>query len=226
MAPKALKFTKRTDDEFFLYFGGIVTNMNNTTTPINISECTIDFRDTVFDGTLSATDMTKGYLAMIVPTAIPAHVTLTNIYYYENDNIIYLIITNGIGNATVDGYDGKIIKYEDESTGKIDTIIEKPAIEDAPSTCAGLGRYIVKPEIFDILEDLPAGKGGEIQLTDALRKLSKQEAMYAYNFEGKRYDVGDKLGFLEATVDFALKRDELKDDFIKYLKKVSLEETN
>ena len=68
--------------------------------------------------------------------------------------------------------------------------------------------------------------GGEVQLTDALKRLSKKEAMYAYNFEGKRYDVGDKLGFLEATVDFALKREELRDNFMEYLKKVSLEEND
>ena len=117
-------------------------------------------------------------------------------------------------------------KHIEDRVFKVKDLIEKPDMDKAPSNIAILGRYIITPEIFDILEDLPAGKGGEIQLTDALRKLSKQEAMYAYNFEGKRYDVGDKLGFLEATVDFALKRDELKDDFIKYLKKVSLEETN
>ena len=104
--------------------------------------------------------------------------------------------------------------------------MEKPEVDKAPSNIAILGRYIITPEIFEILEDLPAGKGGEVQLTDALKRLSKKEAMYAYNFEGKRYDVGDKLGFLEATVDFALKKKELRDDFMKYLKKVSLEETN
>ena len=70
-----------------------------------------------------------------------------------------------------------------------------------------LGRYIITPEIFDILENTKPGKGGEIQLTDALKTLISKEAMYAYNFEGRRYDVGDKLGFLEATIEFALKKD-------------------
>ena len=97
-------------------------------------------------------------------------------------------------------------------------MVEKPSVEEAPSNIAILGRYIITPEIFNILEDQAPGKGGEIQLTDALQTLSTKEAIYAYNFEGRRYDVGDKLGFLQATVDFALKRPELKDDFIEFLK--------
>ncbi len=117
-------------------------------------------------------------------------------------------------------------KHIEDRVYKVKDLVEKPEVDKAPSNIAILGRYIITPEIFEILEDLPAGKGGEVQLTDALKRLSKKEAMYAYNFEGKRYDVGDKLGFLEATVDFALKKKELRDDFMKYLKKVSLEETN
>ena len=85
---------------------------------------------------------------------------------------------------------------------------------------------MITPQIFKVLENTKPGKGGEIQLTDALLTHTEEEAMYAYNFEGRRYDVGDKLGFLEATVDFALKREELKDDFMKYLRKVSLEESD
>ena len=111
-------------------------------------------------------------------------------------------------------------KHIEDRVYKVKDLVEKPEVGKAPSNIAILGRYIITPEIFDILENLPAGKGGEIQLTDALKLLSKKEAMYAYNFEGRRYDVGDKLGFLEATVDFALKRPELKDEFIDYLKKV------
>ena len=78
--------------------------------------------------------------------------------------------------------------------------------------------YIITPAIFDILENQEPGKGGEIQLTDALKTLATHEAIYAYDFEGRRYDVGDKLGFLEATVDFALKRPELRDEFLKLIK--------
>ena len=117
-------------------------------------------------------------------------------------------------------------KHIEDRVYKVKDLVEKPELDKAPSNIAILGRYIITPEIFDILENLPVGKGGEVQLTDALKRLSKKEAMCAYNFEGKRYDVGDKLGFLEATVDFALKSDELRDDFIKYLKKVSIEEAD
>ena len=101
---------------------------------------------------------------------------------------------------------------------KVKGLVEKPSKEDAPSNTAILGRYIVTPKIFEILENTKPGKGNEIQLTDALLELIKNEAMYAYNFEGKRYDVGDKLGFLEATVEYALRKPELKEEFIEYLR--------
>lgn len=100
---------------------------------------------------------------------------------------------------------------------KVKKLVEKPAIDEAPSNVAILGRYIITPQIFDILQNTKPGKGGEIQLTDALQTLIENEAMYAYNFEGKRYDVGDKLGFLQATVEYALKREELREPFIQYL---------
>ena len=103
---------------------------------------------------------------------------------------------------------------------KVKGLVEKPSVEDAPSNTAILGRYIVTPRIFDILDNTRPGKGNEIQLTDALLTLIKEEAMYAYNFEGRRYDLGDKLGFLQATVEYALRKPELKDDFIKYLKTI------
>ena len=102
---------------------------------------------------------------------------------------------------------------------KVKGLVEKPSIEEAPSNTAILGRYIITPAIFSILEKQTPGKGGEIQLTDALQTLGKQEAIYAYNFEGRRYDVGDKIGFLEATIDFALKRENLKDDLMDYMRK-------
>lgn len=100
---------------------------------------------------------------------------------------------------------------------KVKDLVEKPPVDKAPSNIAILGRYIITPEIFEILENTKPGAGGEIQLTDALKELAKRQAMYAYVFEGKRYDVGNKLGFLQATVEFALKRDDLRDDFREYL---------
>ncbi len=100
---------------------------------------------------------------------------------------------------------------------EVKKLVEKPSVEEAPSNIAILGRYIITPQIFKVLENTKPGKGNEIQLTDALETLIKSEAMYAYNFEGRRYDVGDKLGFLEATVEFALKREGLREEFIEYL---------
>ena len=100
---------------------------------------------------------------------------------------------------------------------KVKDLVEKPSIEEAPSNVAILGRYIITPKIFEILENTAPGKGNEIQLTDALLKLIEHEAMYAYNFEGRRYDVGDKLGFLQATVEYALRKEDLRDGFIEYL---------
>ena len=100
---------------------------------------------------------------------------------------------------------------------KVKGLVEKPSVEEAPSNVAILGRYIITPRIFKILEETKPGKGGEIQLTDALLNLINEEAMYAYDFEGTRYDVGDKLGFLKATIEYALRREDLRDGFIEYL---------
>lgn len=116
------------------------------------------------------------------------------------------------------------VKHIEDRVYKVKDMIEKPNVEDAPSNIAILGRYIITPTIFDILENQQPGKGGEIQLTDALKTLGSQEAIYAYNFEGRRYDVGDKLGFLEATIDFALKRPELRKGLIEYIKNKVVED--
>ncbi|HCP14704.1 MAG TPA: UTP--glucose-1-phosphate uridylyltransferase [Peptococcaceae bacterium] len=112
------------------------------------------------------------------------------------------------------------IKQIEERVYKVKGLVEKPSPKDAPSNMAILGRYIISPEIFGILENTPPGKGGEIQLTDGLITLAQREAMYAYDFEGRRYDVGDKQGFLEATVEYALRNKELREDFLNYLVKV------
>ena len=103
---------------------------------------------------------------------------------------------------------------------RVSDMVEKPAREEAPSRMAVLGRYIIKPQIFDILAQTKPGKGGEIQLTDALKVLARQDAVYAYDFIGQRYDVGDKLGFLKATVEVALRREDLGADFKAYLQEI------
>ena len=96
-------------------------------------------------------------------------------------------------------------------------LVEKPEAEKAPSRLAVLGRYVLTPAIFEILEHTKPGTGEEIQLTDAICELARKEKVYAYRFEGRRYDIGDKEGFLEATVEQALKRPEIRDDFMAYL---------
>ena len=102
----------------------------------------------------------------------------------------------------------------------VNGMVEKPKQEEAPTNVAVLGRYVITPEIFDHLEKTTPGAGGEIQLTDALKTLALEQGMYAYDFEGRRYDVGDKLGYLEATVEFALRREDLKDAFRTYLERI------
>lgn len=109
---------------------------------------------------------------------------------------------------------------------KVSNMIEKPSPEEAPSNLAVLGRYIITPAIFEILERTKPGKGGEIQLTDALKELAQQEAVFAYDFKGKRYDLGDKLGFLKAQVEFSLRRDDLGVPFREYLREIAKTDFN
>ena len=103
-------------------------------------------------------------------------------------------------------------------------LVEKPSAEEAPSDLAIIGRYILTPDIFPALEKTPRDAGGEIQLTNALRALRERRKLLGLRFEGKRHDAGDKLGFLEATVDFALKRDDLGGAFRDYLRGLDLDE--
>jgi len=107
---------------------------------------------------------------------------------------------------------------------KVDSLVEKPEPEEAPSNLAIVGRYILTPGIFEALKRTPPGKGGEIQLTDAIALLSQREAVYGRIIEGKRYDTGNKLGFLEATIEFALKDREIREPFLKLIKRKLEEE--
>lgn len=113
-------------------------------------------------------------------------------------------------------------KTENPDLLKVLDMIEKPSIKEAPSRFAALGRYVITPEVFDILEQTKPGKGGEIQLTDALRVMARCGNVYAYNFTGKRYDTGNKLGYLKTVVEFALRREDLGNDFRTYLKSLDL----
>lgn len=114
--------------------------------------------------------------------------------------------------------DGKQVA---DRTYTVSGLVEKPSVEEAPTNVAILGRYVISPEIFEILETTKPGKGDEIQLTDGLIELAKRETMYAYDFEGIRYDTGDKLGYLKATVEYALRHEGVQDHFKSYLKNLS-----
>jgi UTP--glucose-1-phosphate uridylyltransferase len=114
----------------------------------------------------------------------------------------------------VEGFGGRVFKLQD--------VVEKPPASEAPSNMAIIGRYVLTPEIFPILANTRSGRGGEIQLTDGIRTLLQQQPVYAYRFDGTRYDAGDKLGFLKATVEFALRREDLGQEFRSYLKSLRL----
>lgn len=119
-----------------------------------------------------------------------------------------------------------IIEAEDfdNHIGKVKAIVEKPKPKDAPSNLGVVGRYILTPKIFELLEKTPKGAGGEIQLTDAIAALLKEETVMGYLFEGKRYDCGSKIGYLQATVEYALKHPELREQFMAYLKSYCIPE--
>ncbi|MEK3881804.1 UTP--glucose-1-phosphate uridylyltransferase GalU [Paenibacillus sp. PL2-23] len=110
--------------------------------------------------------------------------------------------------------DGMIME---PSFHRINTLVEKPSLDEAPSNMAIMGRYILTPEIFDILGSQQPGSGGEIQLTDAIATLNLSRAVFAYEFDGKRYDVGEKMGFIQTTIEFALQRDDLRFELLEYL---------
>src|SRR6266513_358649 len=110
---------------------------------------------------------------------------------------------------------GKVLK---KGLYQIEATVEKPQAKEAPSRMAIIGRYVLRPEIFSILQNLPPGKGGEIQLTDGLAQLVRERKVYGCEFLGDRYDIGDKFGFVRATVAYALKRPDLKDKVLEYLK--------
>lgn len=136
---------------------------------------------------------------------------------YEETNSIILGVQS-VDKNDVYKYGIIDIESKDDRLYKVRDMIEKPNVSEAPSNVAILGRYILTPDIFEILEKQAPGKGGEIQLTDAIEYMLKSHHIYAYEFIGNRYDVGDKLGFIKATIDFALKREELRDDLLEILK--------
>jgi UTP--glucose-1-phosphate uridylyltransferase len=158
----------------------------------------------------------------VIDNSVPALKQMVDVYNERQCSVIAaqvvegkMISAYGVFDAQpVDGFNGRLFE--------IRNMVEKPKPEEAPSNLAVIGRYILTPAIFNCLAKTPTGTGGELQLTDGMRMLLKQEKMYAYVYEGRRYDTGDKLGFLQATVEFALKRDDLGGPFREYLKGLKL----
>ena len=148
----------------------------------------------------------------IIKSDVPVLKQLIDLYEEKDCNVI--------GVQEVDHnivYKYGIVEYADEETGKIKRLVEKPSIDEAPSNDAGLGRYIVKPEIFDELDHLERGAGNEYQFSDAMLALMQKQDFYACKFDGKYFDIGNQLGYLKANVDFALDREDIKDEFFEYL---------
>jgi UTP--glucose-1-phosphate uridylyltransferase len=153
----------------------------------------------------------------IIDSEVPALKQMLNQYEKVQSSIIGC---KEVPKTEVEKYG--IVQYTDrnEDLFKVGKLVEKPKMEDAPSTQAIIGRYILTPAIFDILEKVTPDQKGEIQLTEALDILLRNESIYSYLIEGNRYDVGDKFGFLQASIDFAMKRPDLKGKLREYLKQI------
>ena len=157
----------------------------------------------------------------IIDSTVPCMRQMLNVYEAYGGPVVAVqkvprdeISAYGVIDGIPEGDSGRLFRIRD--------MVEKPNADDAPSDLAIIGRYILTPEIFEELENTPRGTGGEIQLTDGLRRLKQLRTLYGYQFEGVRHDAGNKLGFLKATVEFALKRDDLGGPFREYLKTLRL----
>lgn len=155
----------------------------------------------------------------IIDSETPCIKQLLDVYYEKNSPVVAIEEVNP---ANVSSYGIIAAKQIGERLYEISDMVEKPKREDAPSNLAIIGRYVLTPDLFDVLRDVPMDAKGEIQITNGLRLLLKQRPIYGYRFEGTRYDAGNKLGFLKATVEFALKRKDLGEEFRAYLKSLKL----
>ncbi len=160
----------------------------------------------------------------VIDAEVPCLRQLLDVYEYFGASVLALmevpsdkIEAYGVVEAEPVSHNG-----EDDRVFRIHNLVEKPKPSEAPSNLAIRGRYVLTPEIFDSIEAVEPGRGGEIQLTDALKDLLRSRPIYGYRFKGTRYDAGDKLGFLKATVEFALRRPDLGGEFREYLKSLHL----
>jgi UTP--glucose-1-phosphate uridylyltransferase len=160
----------------------------------------------------------------VIDAEIPCLQQLLEIHQFYGASVLALMEVNGPEISSYGVVDADPISHPglgDHSLFRIHNLVEKPKKEEAPSNLAIIGRYILTPEIFHSIEAIAPGSGGEIQLTDSLKHLLRSRPIYGLKFEGKRYDAGDKLGFLKATVEFALKRHDLGGPFRQYLQSLS-----
>jgi UTP--glucose-1-phosphate uridylyltransferase len=157
----------------------------------------------------------------VIDAPIPCLKQMIEVYNETGCSVLATQVVEGSAISAYGVLDAKPVAGSDRLFVVRD-LVEKPKFEDAPSNLAIIGRYILTPAIFEMLSSITPGSGGELQLTDGLRALLKKEKIYGFTFEGKRHDAGDKLGFLKATVEFALKRDDLGEDFRAYLKTLTL----
>jgi UTP--glucose-1-phosphate uridylyltransferase len=155
----------------------------------------------------------------IVMSEIPCLKQVIDIFEYYNSSVVAVqeVPEKDVSKYGIIKPKGTMIESD---LFHIDSLIEKPSMEEAPSRYAIMGRYVLSPKIFEILERIPMGRGDELQLTDAINELNKHQAVFAYNFQGKRYDIGDKIGFIKATIDFALSRDDINESVLAYLQEV------
>ncbi len=160
----------------------------------------------------------------VIDAEIPCLRQLLDIYDFYGSSVLALMEVPKDAISAYGVVDAEPVNHQGGSGRlyRIRNMVEKPKPADAPSNLAIIGRYILTPEIFKSIESIEPGRGGEIQLTDALKHLLRSRPIYGYKFEGKRYDAGDKLGFLMATVEFALRRHDLGEPFRRYLKSISL----
>ena len=154
----------------------------------------------------------------LIDSETPCIRQLLQIYQETNESVVALM---EVPQTEVHQYGvikGRLIQ---ERLYEVEATVEKPAAKDAPSRMAIIGRYVLRPEIFSILQNLPPGRGGEIQLTDGLSQLVRERKIFGCEFLGDRYDIGDKFGFVRATVAYALKRPDLKDKVLEYIKSMA-----
>jgi len=158
----------------------------------------------------------------VMDAAVPCLKQLIDIFDQKQASVIATQVVDGKAISAYGVLDAKPVPGFNGRLFEISNLVEKPKFEEAPSNQAIIGRYVLTPRVFECLENINPGALGELQLTDGLRALLKHEKMYGYCFEGKRYDAGDKLGFLKATVELALKHEDLGPAFTEYLKSLKL----